>query len=56
MYRNCWTTLGNIAGDYIPVGEIYNTSDKNFLFKEYETDDIMANLNTTNFNIACPIR
>lgn len=56
MYRTVWTTLGNIAGDYVPVGEIYNTSDKNFLFKEYETDDIMSSLTTTNFNIACPIK
>lgn len=56
MYRTCWSTLGSIAGDYIPVGEIYNTSDKNFLFKEYETDDILANLKATNFNISCPIK
>lgn len=56
MYRTVWTTLGNIAGDYVPVGEIYNTSDKNFLFKEYETDDIMSSLTTTNFNISCPIK
>lgn len=56
MYRTCWTTLGDIAGDYIPVGQIYNTSDKNFLFKEYETEDIAAYLKTTNFNITCPIK
>lgn len=56
MYRTAWTTLGNIAGDYIPVGEIYNTSDKNFLFKEYETSDIQSSLTTTNFNISCTIR
>lgn len=56
MYRTVWSTLGNIAGDYVPVGEIYNTSDKNFLFKEYETDDIMSSLTTTNFNISCPIK
>lgn len=56
MYRTCWTTLGNIAGDYIPVGEIYNTSDKNFLFKEYETSDIESNLKATNFNIICQIK
>lgn len=56
MFRTCWTTLGDIAGDYVPVGEIYNTSDKNFLFKEYETDDIVSNLTTTNFNISCPIK
>lgn len=56
IYRTVWTTLGNIAGDYVPVGEIYNTSDKNFLFKEYETSDIQSSLTTTNFNISCPIR
>lgn len=56
MYRTVWSTLGNIAGDYIPVGEIYNTSDKNFLFKEYETSDIQSSLTTTNFNIVCPIK
>lgn len=56
MYRTVWSTLGNIAGDYIPVGEIYNTSDKNFLFKEYETSDIQSSLTTTNFNITCPIK
>ena len=56
MYRNCWSTLGNIGGDYIPVGEIYNTSDKNFAFKEYETSDIQSSLTTTSFNINCPIR
>lgn len=56
MYRTCWTTLGDIAGDYIPVGEIYNTTDKNFAFKEYETSDIESNLKAINFNIICPIR
>lgn len=56
MYRTSWTTLGDIAGDYIPVGEIYNTNDKNFLFKEYETSDIESNLKATNFNIICPIK
>ena len=49
MYRTTWSTLGDIAGDYIPVGEIYNTSDLNFLFKEYETDDIQSNLTSTSF-------
>lgn len=51
MFRTTWTTLGDIAGDYIPVGEIYNTSDLNFLFREYETSDIQSNLKSTNFNI-----
>lgn len=56
MYRKCWSTLGDIAGDYIPVGEIYNQGDKNFIFKEYETNDIESNLKSTNFNIYCTIR
>lgn len=56
MFRKTWTALGDIAGDYIPVGEIYNTSDLNFLFKEYETNDIQSNLKSTNFNISLTLK
>lgn len=56
LYRTTWSALGSVAGDYIPVGEIYNANNKNFLFKEYETSDIQSYLKSTSFNISCPIR